>query len=379
MHRVLRTSLTVTSAVAALSLASCSAKAPAAPAAGPPEVKVATVAAGDVQLTDTLPGRVVAFRVAEIRPQVSGIVQRRLFTEGALVRAGQPLYQINAAPFRAEAASASASLRRAEASRDLARVQRDRLRPLVEADAVSRQTFDDAEALLAQAEADVGVARANLARRNLDVGFATVTAPIGGRIGASSVTEGALVSATGGEPLASINQIGQVYVDVSQPAARMAALRELGQGSTTVELLDDAGQPLGLSGRLLFSDVVVDPATGDMRARVQVQNAGDRLLPGMFVRVRLPRGPQQSLLRVPQQAISRTGGKPQVLVVMADGKVQSRDVQLGDVVDNHYVVLGGVKAGERVVVEGQDRARPGAAVRPTPWRAAAGTASTPAR
>jgi len=378
MPRALGNSLKATAAIVALSLAACSSKEGQVAAAGPPVVKVATVSTGEVQITDTLPGRVVAFRVAEIRPQVSGLVQRRLFTEGALVRAGQPLYQINAAPFRAEAASASASLRRAEASRNLARVQRDRLRPLVEADAVSRQTFDEAEALLAQAEADVGVARANLARRTLDVGFATVTAPISGRIGASTVTEGALVSATGGEPLASINQIGQVYVDVSQPAARMVAVRELGQGSTTVELLDDAGQSLGLSGRLLFSDVVVDPATGDMRARVQVQNADDRLLPGMFVRVRLPRGPQQNLLRVPQQAVTHTGGKPQVLVVMADGKIQSRVVQLGDVVNNHYVVLSGVTAGERVVVEGQDRARPGVAVRPTPWRGSADAASSPA-
>ena len=359
-----------TAAAAALFLGSCGGGQTDAAAPPPPEVTVATVGQDALQLTDTLPGRVAPVRIAEIRPQVGGIIQRRLFTEGAMVRAGQALYQINAAPFRADAASAAAALRRAEAVANQARVQRDRLKTLVETDAVSRQTFDDAEAAVQQAEADVGVARATLERRNLDVGFATVTAPISGRIGASAVTEGALVSATGGEPMATVQQVNQVYVDVSQPASRMEALRRLGAGSPTVELVDDAGQPLGMNGRLLFSDIVVDPATGDMRARVLVDNAAGRLFPGMFVRVRMPRGPEQTLLRVPQQAVTHAGAQAQVLVVGQDGKVQARPVQVGDVVDNHYVIRHGLRAGERVVVEGQDRVAAGGTVRTKPWRAA---------
>lgn len=361
---------TLLAAVAALALASCSG-ADKAPPPPPSEVSVAPVTVGLVQLSDTLPGRVVAVRVAEIRPQVSGIIQRRLFTEGATVRAGQALYQINPAPFRAEVESAQAALQRAQATLNQAQVQRDRLKGLIDVDAVSRKTFDDAEAAFAQAAAEVGVARANLSRRNLDLSFATITAPISGRIGASSITEGALVSAAGGEPLAAVHQLDQVYVDVNQPAARLEALRSLGQGSSTVELLDGDGKPLGLTGRLLFSEAVVDPGTGDLRARVLVDNAGGRLLPGMFVRVRLPRGPEQTLTRVPQQAVVRTQGGAQVLVVKADGKVEARTVRIGEVVDNQYVVEDGLREGERVVVEGRDRARPDETVNTKPWRAAA--------
>lgn len=375
MYRTPRAALLA--ATAAIALSACSA-AKDAPPPPPAEVSVATVTVGSVQLSDTLPGRVVAARVAEIRPQVSGIIQRRLFTEGATVRAGQALYQINPAPFRADADSAQAALQRAQATLDQARVQRDRLKSLIDVDAVSRKTFDDAEAAVAQAAAEVGVARANLSRRNLDLSFATITAPISGRIGASSITEGALVSAAGGEPLATVHQLDQVYVDVSQPAARLEALRSLGQGSSTVELLDADGKPLGLTGRLLFSEVVVDPGTGDLRARVLVDNASGRLLPGMFVRVRLPRGPEQLLMRAPQQAVVRTQGGAQVLVVKPDGKVEARTVRVGEVVDNQYVIEDGLRAGERVVVEGRDRARPDDTVKTKPWRAAAAPASAAA-
>lgn len=368
MSRVLRPAMMAATASAALLLSACGGGQSETAAPPPPEVTVVQAGQGVLQLTDTLPGRVAAFRIAEIRPQVGGIIQRRLFTEGAMVRAGQPLYQINAAPFRADAASAAAALRRAEAVANQARVQRDRLKTLVETDAISRQQFDNAEAAVQQAEADVGVARATLARRNLDVGFATVTAPISGRIGASAVTEGALVSAAGGEAMATVNQINQVYIDVSQPASRMEALRQLGQGSPEVELLDDAGQPLGVTGRLLFSDVAVDPATGDMRARVLVDNASGRLFPGMFVRVRMPRGPEQTALRVPQQAVTHTGAQAQVMVVGADGKVQARPIKVGAVVNNQYIVESGLRPGETVIVEGQDRAQPGVAVKTKPWR-----------
>ena len=341
-----------------------------------PTVAVAAVTEGSVQLSDSLQGRVVAFRTAEIRAQVGGIVQRRLFTEGANIRAGQPLFQINASPFRAEADSASASLQRAVAVRNRAQLQVDRLAPLLEADAVSRQAYDNAAAELAQAQADVAAARAALARRQLDVGFATVTAPISGRIGASSVTEGALVGASDAAALATIHQIDRVYVDVRQPASRLEALRGAGQGPALVEILDGEGKPTGLTGRLMFSELSVDPATGDVTVRVLVDNASQRLLPGMFVRARLPRGAAQVLPRVPQQAVVRNGAQATVMIVAPGGKAVPRPVEVGDVVDGQYVVLSGLKAGERVIVEGQDRVQPDQAVVARPWKMPATVASS---
>lgn len=329
-----------------------------------------------MQFSDSLQGRVVAFRTAEIRAQVGGIVQRKLFTEGANVRAGTPLFQINAAPFRAEADSASAALQRAIAVRDRARLQVNRLAPLLDADAVSRQTYDNAASELAQAEADVAAAQASLARRRLDVGFATVTAPIAGRIGASTITEGALVGTTDATALATIHQINQVYVDVRQPASRLETLRGAGQGSNRVEILDGESRPTGLTGRLMFSELGVDPATGEVTVRVLVDNPSQRLLPGMFVRARLPRGAEKVLPQIPQQAVMRNGPQATVLVVAADGKAVSRPVELGDVVDGRYVVLSGLKAGERVVVEGQDRVQSGQLISAKPWKTP--TASAPA-
>lgn len=358
-------------------LAACGAK-PEQDASSPPTVAVAvaTVETATVQLSDDLPGRVVAYRTAEIRPQVGGIVQRKLFTEGAFVRAGQPLFQINAAPFRADADSASAAMQRAVAVRDRARLQVDRLAPLLAADAVSRETYDNAAAELAQAQAEVAAGQATLARRRLDVGFATVTAPISGRIGASSITEGALVGAADAAALATIHQINQVYVDVRQPASRLETLRRSGQGSGVVEILDSEGKAIGLTGRLLFSDLSVDPATGDVTVRVLVDNASQRLLPGLFVRARLPRGAAQPRPSIPQQAVVRNGAQATVMVVTADGKAASRVVAVGDVIDGRYVVLSGLKAGERVIVEGQDRVQPDQVVVARPWKAPAAT--TPA-
>lgn len=378
MMRPLRKNLLI-GGTALVLLSACGAK-PEQEASPTPTVAVAAVTESPVQLSDSLQGRVVAFRTAEIRPQVGGIVQRRLFTEGATVRAGQPLFQINASPFRAEADSASANLQRSVAVRNRAQLQVDRLAPLLEADAVSRQAYDNAAAELAQAQADVAAARAALARRQLDVGFATVTASISGRIGASSVTEGALVGAADAAALATIHQIDRVYVDVRQPASRLEALRGAGQGSDLVDILDGEGKPAGLTGRMMFSELSVDPATGDVTVRVLVDNASQRLLPGMFVRARLPRGATQVLPRVPQQAVVRNGAQATVMVVTSGGKVAPRRVEVGDVVDGQYVVLSGLKAGERVIVEGQDRVQPDQAVVAKPWKAsvAANAPSAPA-
>lgn len=366
MARYLGWSPTAGLALAAVVLAGCDRK-PEAPAVEA-VVSVAHVEAYPLQLSDDLPGRVVAFRSAQIRPQVAGIIQRRFFTEGGEVRAGQPLFQIDASPFQADLDSAEAAVQRAQAVRARARVQVDRLGGLLPTEAVSQQIYDDAAAELALAEADVAASRAAAARRRLDVAFATITSPITGRIGAASVTEGALVGTGDANPLATVIQIDQVYIDVRQPATRLLALRAAGESQAPVEILDADGAPMNLRGQLLFSDLQVDPSTGEAVVRVLVDNSSGRLLPGMFVRARLPRGPATSLPQVPQQAVFRQGEQAQLVVIHSDGSSETRAVQVGDVVDNRYVVLSGVKAGDRVVVEGRDRMAPGAPVKLVAWQ-----------
>jgi len=361
---------------ALLALGGCAAR-EQAPAPQPVEVVVARASSGPVAISDELPGRVVAYRTAEIRPQVGGIVQRRMFEQGGQVRAGQPLFQINPAPFHAEASNAAATLQRAEASYSRAQVQAERLRPLVEADAVSRQSYDDAVVARDQAVADVAQARATLARRRLDLGFARVTSPISGVIGQTLVTEGALVSASDPNAMATVQQIDRVYVDVRQPVARLEALREAVASGTAdpnapVDILSANGALHPMKGRMLFSGITVDAGTGDAVVRVLVANPGRRLLPGMFVRARLPRTFQARAITVPQQAVRRVGGKPQVHVVDSKGRVHARQVVVGDVVDGRYIVLGGLRGGESVIVEGQDRVLPNTPVKPIAWRAARG-------
>jgi multidrug efflux system membrane fusion protein len=334
------------------------------------EVMTSVVAAAPVTVTDELPGRVVAYRTAEIRPQVGGIVQRRLFEQGALVHAGQPLFQISPAPYRADAEGARATLQKALAAYARARSQAERLKPLVAADAISRQSYDDAVAAREQGAAEVAEARATLRRRQLDVAFSRVTAPITGRIGAMNVTEGALVSAGDTAPLATVHQIDRVYVDVRQPAERFAALRASGKTTEQVEIVTASGQVHPVKGRILFSGIAVDPGTGDALVRVEVANPDERLLPGMFVRARLPRATMPTALAVPQQAVTRdSAGAAQVSVVDQQERVQVRRVTPGDVVNGRYLILSGLRAGEKVIVEGQDRVQPGIPVRPRPWRA----------
>lgn len=353
----------------------------------PPEaalVSTTRVVSGPVRLEDELPGRVAAMRSAEIRPQVGGIVQKRLFEQGAEVREGQPLFQINPAPFKAEVESAEAALKRAMTALERARLQVERLEPLVEADAVSRQLYDDAVSQRNQAAADVAQARATLARRQLDLGFATIRAPISGRIGEEMVTEGALVNTLDATPMARIQQIDQVYVDVRQPASMLETLRKSAGRPSAVDsraaILDAQGKPYPVKAEILFSGINVDAGTGDVVLRIRVENTGRHLLPGMYVRARVPQGGTTEGILVPQQAIVRTAdGLSRVWVIDGDGKARQRGVQLGKVVDGHYLVSSGLAAGDTLVVEGLDRLKDGDGVTAQPWKGVPRPAAQAAR
>jgi len=371
------------SALVAAMLAGCG---PAEQQAAAPATPVAamTVAASPLDVSEDLPGRVAAVRIAEIRPQVSGIVQRRLFEQGTEVRAGQSLFQINPAPFKAEMDTAAASLQRAQAALERAKVQTARFKPLVEADAISRQVYDDAVSQRDQAAADVAQARATLARRQLDLKFATVEAPISGRIDQALVTEGALVSSSDSQPMARIQQIDQVYVDVRQPAASLESLRgalaaqpdATGNGLPVAVLRDDDTR-YDVKGRMLFSGVNVDPGTGDVLLRVLVDNPQRQLLPGMYVRARVPRAHYANAVMVPQQAVVRAGGKPQVWVLDAKGTAHLKAVEVGELTNRSYRIKSGLQAGQKIVVEGMERLVDGAPAAATDWKSpdAAATAS----
>lgn len=355
-------------------------------AAPPPGVSVMTLAPARLLLSEDLPGRVTALRIAEIRAQVSGIVQRRLFEQGTQVKAGQPLFQIDPAPFKAEMDVAAASLQRAEAALARATMQTERLQPLVEADAVSRQVYDDAASLRDQAAAEVAQARATLARRRLDLTFATITAPISGRIDQALVTEGALVSSDDSSPMARIHQLDQVYVDVRRPASSFESLRQLlatklasaGDG-LPVEILRSDGVAYENSGRILFSGINVEPGTGDVLVRILVDNPQRDLLPGMFVRARVPRASYAEAIMVPQQAVVRTEGQPKVWTLDAQKRAKLTSVELGELVNARYRIESGLTVGQKVVIEGVERLSDGIEVTVHPWEAPELAAVTSAR
>lgn len=345
------------------------------PVLPPPQVSVVTLTPRDLELSEDLPGRVLPVRVAEIRPQVGGIVQRRWFEQGAEIKEGQSLFQINAAPFQADVDVAAAALRRAESVLVRTRQQAERLEPLVTADAISRQVYDDAVAQRDQAAAEVAQASAALARRQLDLKFALVEAPISGRIDQALVTEGALVGPTDSSPMARIQQIDEVYVDVRQPASSLekwrAALTDhhAKGGAMPVVILRDGGKPYDLAGRVLFSGINVDVGTGDLLIRVLVANPQRELLPGMFVRARVPRARYADALTIPQQAVVRSRGQSHVWVVGSNNVAKLVPVELGELTDRAYRVHTGVEAGQKVVVEGMERLVEGSVVAPSDWRA----------
>jgi membrane fusion protein (multidrug efflux system) len=348
-------------------------------------VTVVTLEAEPVTLTRELPGRTSAFLVAEVRPQVSGIVKRRLFKEGALVTAGQPLYQLDDATYRADYAVAKAALARADAALDAARLRARRSADLVKTGLVSAQDNDNAIATLHQAEADVESARATLQAAGVVLEHARVTAPIAGRTGKSSVTEGALVTAGQSAALATVQQLDPMYVDLTQSSTELLQLRkELAAGtlqegaSMPVAILLEDGSRYAHDGTLAFSDVTVDPSTSSYLLRVQVPNPGRELLPGMYVRALVGNGVRPKGLLVPQQGIARDPrGNATALIVDKDGKVAVRDVQVNRTIGDHWLVDGGLVAGDRVIVEGLQKVRPGMPVQATE-ASAGGAPPTPA-
>ncbi|MEX0179087.1 MULTISPECIES: efflux RND transporter periplasmic adaptor subunit [unclassified Stenotrophomonas] len=366
----MRTFRTPVALVAAFALAMTACSRPEPTVEAVPRVSVVTVGPQVVQRDDELPGRVAAVRTAQIRAQVGGIVQRRMFEQGAEVHAGQPLFQIDPAAFRADVDSALAALQRSEAALGRSRVQSQRLQALAAAQAVSQQHRDDASAEHEQARAAVNEARAILARRQLDLRYATVSAPIDGRIDQALVTEGALVGVADAEPMAVVQQIDQVYVDVRQPASQLQTLqRGAVDGELPVTIIGAAGSPLPERGRLLFSGVNVDARTGDVILRILVDNPERQLLPGMYVRARVPRGAPASALLLPQQAVLRSaGGQAYAWVIAADGKAVIRTLEVDGSVNRQWLVRHGLKAGEKVVVEGQERLQEGVLVDPRDWQ-----------
>ena len=367
---------------------SSSQTAPAAPP--PPEVGVVTVAPGRADLATELPGRLEAFRVAQVRARAAGILQKRLFREGSDVRAGQVLYRIDAAPYRATLASAQATLARAEANLLQAQSLADRYAPLAKSQAVSQQEALAAQASAKQAAADVAAGKAAVQSAQINLGYAAVTSPIAGRIGRALVTEGALVGQGEATPLAVVQQIDKLYVNFTQSAAEVMRLRQAlaegrlqraaGKEAAQVQVLLEDGSVYADAGKLLFSDLSVDAATGQITLRAELPNPKGLLLPGLYVRVRLAQAEVSDGVLLPQQAVARGATGESVLVVADDGSVSARPVKLGPNQGSKALVLSGLKAGEKVVVDGLQRVKAGGKARPVAWAPAgsAPAASAPA-
>lgn len=360
----------------AVTLTACKDKpAAATPARAAPEVGVVTVSAQDAPLQLELPGRLSASQVAEIRPQVGGLVLKRLFTEGSLVAAGQALYELDAASLEAERARTAAALQKAEAQVAMARAKVARDAELLRANFISRSAADDNAAALRQSEADVAVARAALDAAQVQLRRARIVAPIAGRIEASAVSAGALVTANQTQVLTTIQQLDPMHVDIVQSSAELLALRSQLQGQTgsrQVQLVLEDGSVHTQPATLQFSGVTVDRGTGTVTLRAVVPNPQGSLLPGMVVQARLLAGTDRGVLLVPQQGVTRSPtGDATALVVGEDNKVERRRLQLARAVGNQWLVTSGLKVGDRLIVEGLQRARAGQAVTPVPAGAAA--------
>lgn len=377
--------------VATLPLTGCSKpKSAAPPPSGPPEAGIIVVKQEKVSLTTELSGRTVPQQIAEVRPQVSGIILKRLFTEGSDVKAGQALYQIDSAAFEATYASAKAAQMRVEASLESLRLTEGRYRDLVKIKAVSQQDYDNAFAALKQAEAELAVAKATVESARINLAYTRVKAPISGRIGRSSVTTGALVTANQTAALATIQQLDSMYVDVTQSTADMLKLKQnlangvlKKSGSVLVKLLLEDGSAYPLPGTLKFSEATVDQSTGSVTLRAVFPNPLQALLPGMFVRAVVVEGVNDNAILIPQRGVTRNpAGAAMVMTVGAEEKVEPRPIKVVRTVGDSWLVSDGLKVGDRVILEGLQKARPGTAVKAVPFgsapAAAPGAAPQPA-
>ena len=358
-------------------LAACSDKAAPAPdKAAPAKVGVLTVQSESQTLTSALPGRTSAFMSAEIRPQISGIVQKRLFTEGTTVKAGQALYQIDPAPYQVAEASAKAALAKAQAQARTAQVNAQRNAELVQIDAISRQAYEESQASAQQSASDVAVAQAALQAARINLGYTRITAPIAGRTSLSTVTPGALVTANQAGVLTTIAQIDPVYVDITQSSTDLLQLkRELaqgrfervGEGAARITLQLEDGSTYPHAGRLQFTGVNVNPSTGAVTLRAVVPNPDGVLMPGMYVQTLLPTGVSSDALLLPQQAVTRDiAGKASALLVNAEHKVERRPIEVDRAIGNRWMVSAGVAPGDTVIVDGFQRIKVGDTVNPQP-------------
>ncbi len=364
--------------VAVLALAACGDK--KAPAAAPaaPTVGYLTVVVQTQGLTTELAGRTRASQSAEVRPQVSGILQKRLFTEGSVVKAGQPLYQIDARTLEATVKSAEAALAKSRASAQTARTNAERNAELVKIDAISRQVFDESQAQVAQSAADVAVAQAALENARINLQYSRIVAPIGGQIDLSAVLPGSLVTANQAQALTTISQLDPIHVDITQSSSELLELRRQWQagtfgkveaGGAPVRLALEDGSRYPHAGKLQFTGATVSQTTGAITLRAVFPNPDRLLMPGMYVRARLSTGEASDAIVLPQQAVQRDpAGKPSVQLLNADNKIEKRPIRLGQALGAQWLVLEGLKTGDRVMVEGFQKARVGQTVTPLAMR-----------
>lgn len=380
--------------ISSLLVAGCSDKKPAGGKAStsaakePNKVGVITMQAEAQTLTSALPGRTSAFMSADIRPQINGIVQKRLFTEGATVKAGQALYQIDAAPYQATEAAAKAALAKAQAQARTAEVNSKRNAELVRIDAISRQAYDESLATAQQTASDVAVAQAALATARINLGYTRIVAPISGRTTLSNVNAGGLVTANQAAVLTTISQLDPMYVDVTQSSSDLLRLKRdlaagrferLGEGAVRITILLEDGSTYVHPGRLQFAGVNVNPSTGAVTLRAVVPNPDGVLMPGMFVQTLLPTGVSSDALLVPQQAVTRDiAGKANVLVVGPENKVARRPIEIDRAVGSRWLVNSGLAAGDTVVVDGFQRIKPGDTVAPQAVQLPGGRTQAPA-
>lgn len=378
-------------AVAALMLAGCGNGQPdgAQGAQGAvPQVTVLTLQPKPVPVTAELAGRTTAYQIAEVRPQITGIVKSRAFTEGSEVKAGQVLYQVDSASYEAALESARATLAKAEANLTTTKLKAGRYDELAGIDAVSKQSRDDAQAALKQAQAEVAAAQAAVRTAQIELGYTRVSAPIAGRIGRSAVTAGALVTANQATALATVQQLDPIYVDVTQTSAELlrlqrefseGRLQRAGDGQAKVKLLLEDGSTYPLEGKLQFSELSVDTTSGSVTLRAVFPNPKRQLLPGMYVRAVVEKGVSEQGILVPQAAVSRDAkGQATALVLGSDGKVQARTLQTTQSVGEQWLVSSGLKAGDKVIVDGLQKVQPGAAAQGVEASASAAAAAASA-